>query len=169
MTLGRCSTFALTLVVAAAAAAMPCSAFVGTSQDRTARSTTSTRLFGNTKQAPTLLPEVKDLEYGEESRKYRRTVFSHDDWRKFRDPDRFGYYLYSLTSSGIYKNLAREVSATTAIAMFIVAFNAMVGGYTDFEGVNHAALVSTPWLPVLGLPLAPFNLATPALGLLLGK
>jgi hypothetical protein len=134
----------------------------------------TTRLFGNTKQAPPM--PVADpaaggggLSYGEESRKFRRTVFTHDDWRKFRDPDRFTYYLTSMVKSGVYKSLSREVGTTTAIATFIVLYNCVVGGYTDVSGLSHAALVSTHLLPVIGLPLAPFTLSSPALGLLLGK
>jgi hypothetical protein len=124
-------------------------------------------LFGNTKLAPEL-PPIKDISYGEESRKYRRTVYTHDDWRKHRSPDRFLYYIRSLFSSGIYKNLGREVTATTAIATFICIYNAITGGYTDFEGVKHDALITSSWLPLLGLPLAPFTLSSPSLGLLLG-
>jgi ion channel-forming bestrophin family protein len=134
-------------------------------------STTSSRfgtaIHGNTKSPPAM-PPVKDIAYGEESRKYRRTVYSHDDWRKHRSQDRFLYYISSLFSSGIYKNLGREVTATTAVAAFVCLYNAIVGGYTDFEGIKHAALVSSSLLPLLGLPLAPFTLSTPALGLLLG-
>jgi ion channel-forming bestrophin family protein len=127
----------------------------------------NTAIFGNTKIAPSM-PPVKDISYGEESRKYRRTVYSHDDWRKHRSQDRFLYYIKSLFSSGIYKSLGREVTATTAVATFICIFNAIVGGYTDFEGVKHGALVTSSLLPLLGLPIAPFTLSTPALGLLLG-
>lgn len=134
----------------------------------TTTTTTTTTLFGNTKVAPSL-PELKNISYGEESRKYRRTVYSHDDWIKHRNPDRFFYYISGIFSSGIYKNLGREVMATTGIATFICVFNAIVGGYTDFGGVKHAALISSSLLPLMGLPLAPFTLSTPALGLLLGR
>ncbi len=43
--------------------------------------------------------------YGEESRQFRRTVYTHDDWVKHRSPDRFFRNLSSITSSGIYKSL----------------------------------------------------------------
>lgn len=126
-----------------------------------------TRLFGNTKQPPAW-PEVKDISYGEDSRKYRRTVYSHDDWRRFRSPDRFPYYIRTLFNSGIYKNLAREVMAATSVAAFIVLFNGIVGGYIDFAGVEHDPLISSIWIPLLGLPQDPFVLSSPALSLLLG-
>ena len=111
---------------------------------------------------------IKDISYGEDSRKFRRTVYTHDDWKKHRSPDRFLYYLTAIFKSGVYKNLGREVTATTVVAMFVCLYNAVVGGYEDFEGVKHAALISTSLLPKLGLPLAPFTLASPSLGLLLG-
>lgn len=128
----------------------------------------ATKLYGNTQVPTDTMPPIKDISYGEESRKYRRTVYTHDDWRKHRRSDRFIYYLGSLFVSGVYKSLAREVSATTAIAAFLCLYNAAVGGYTDFAGVQHAALVTSPFLPLFGLPLAPFTLSSPSLGLLLG-
>jgi len=130
-----------------------------------------TELFSSTKEIKILdgLPPIKDLSYGEESRKFRRTVYSHDDWVKHRSSDRFIYYLLALFTSGVYRNLGREVTATTSIAAFVCLYNALVTGYTDFEGVQHAALITSEWLPKIGLPLAPFTLASPSLGLLLGK
>ena len=69
----------------------------------------------------------------------------------------------------MYKNIGREVLATTSIATFVCLYNTLcVTGFTDFEGVQHAALVSSQFLPKIGLPLAPFTLASPSLGLLLG-
>jgi hypothetical protein len=63
-----------------------------------------TELFDNSKVAPSLPASLaKDIAYGEESRQYRRTVYSHDDWRKHRSPDRFFYYIGTIFSSGIYK------------------------------------------------------------------
>lgn len=115
------------------------------------------------------LPPIKDISYGEASRQYRRTVYSHDDWRKHRSSDRFIYYLLSLGVSGVYKNIGREVLATTSIATLVCLYNTLfVTGYTDFEGVQHAAVFTSQFLPKIGLPLAPFTLASPSLGLLLG-
>ena len=114
------------------------------------------------------MPEIKDISYGEESRQYRRTVFTHDDWRKFRSPDRFIYYIKSFFTSGIYKNVGREVGATTTVAALVCLYNAVVGGFTGIDGVQHSALVSNAILPMVGLPLTPFTLSSPSLGLLLG-
>lgn len=47
--------------------------------------------------------EGGEIPYGEESRKFRRTVYSHDDWVKHRSPDRFIKNILSTTKSGIYK------------------------------------------------------------------
>jgi hypothetical protein len=113
--------------------------------------------------------EITDVPSGEEQRKYRRTVYSHDDWKKHRSQDRFIYYLAAIFNSGVYKNLGREVGTTTAIATFVVLYNAIVGGFQDLEGVKQAALISSPLFPILTLPLTAFTLTSPSLGLLLGK
>ena len=44
---------------------------------------------------------IKDISYGEDSRKYRRTVYSHDDWKLHRSQDRFVYYLAAIFKSGV--------------------------------------------------------------------
>ena len=126
-----------------------------------------TELYASTKVAPQLLPDYPPLTPGEEMRKYRRTVYTHDDWRKHRDTDRFIKYLFAMFTSNIYQNLGREVLATTSVATAICLYNALVGGYTDFAGEQHAAVITSNLLPLLGLPLAPFTLSSPSLGLLL--
>jgi len=103
--------------------------------------------------------------YGEGSRKYRRTVYTHNEWVKHRSSDRFVRNISSMINSGVYKSLGREVFATSAIASFVVFWNALAGGYTDFDGVQHEAIISA--LPQLTLPLTPFTLLSPSLGLLL--
>lgn len=105
--------------------------------------------------------------YGEGSRKYRRTVYTHAEWVKHRSSDRFVRNLSSVFNSGVYKSLAKEVLATVGVASFIVFWNALTGGYTDLSGVQHEAAVTA--LPQLTLPLTPFTLLSPSLGLLLGK
>ena len=112
---------------------------------------------------------IKDISYGEGSRKFRRTVYSHDDWKKHRSPDRFSYYISAFLNSGIYKNIQHEITAVTAIAALLCIYNAVFGGYTDFAGVDHPALLSSPYLVRAGLPMATFTLANSFLGLLLGK
>lgn len=111
---------------------------------------------------------IKDISYGEDSRKYRRTVYSHDDWKKHRSADRFFYYLSAMFKSGVYRNLGREVTAVVSVATFVCFYNILVGSWQDFSGVEHAGLIQSQLFPKLGLPLAPFTLASPSLGLLLG-
>jgi ion channel-forming bestrophin family protein len=157
---------ALTVAVAST------SAFVGppskASHSLVSTSTSPTKLFGNTQQPPMALP-VTDISYGEESRKYRRTVYTHDDWVKHRSPDRFWKNLRTTVNSGIYKNIGNEVAVATAVACVVIVWNALVGGYVDFEGVKQAGVLQGDNLPMLGLPLTPFTLSSPSLGLLLGK
>lgn len=133
---------------------------------------TNTQLFAEMTQAdaaPDLPENLIELSYGEIGRPFRRTVYSHDDWRKHRRSDRFIYYLSSFLTSGVYTSIGREVLATTTIAAIVCLYNAIVGGYVDFQGQQHAALISSSLLPLAGLPLAPFTLSSPSLGLLLGK
>jgi len=103
--------------------------------------------------------------YGEGSRKYRRTVYTHNEWVKHRSSDRFIRNISSMVNSGVYKSLGREVAATTAIASFVVFWNGLTGGFTDLSGVQQDAIITA--LPQLTLPLTPFTLLSPSLGLLL--
>jgi hypothetical protein len=137
-------------------------------QPKTYRYSPPSKLFAQTKSPPAI-PAPLDVSYGEESRKYRRTVFSHADWEGFRSPDRFIRNLTQMPSSGIYKNLARELIATTGVAAFCFVFNMLTGDYTDFGGVTHAGILKDTMLPLLTLSLTPFTLLSPSLGLLLGE
>ena len=124
----------------------------------------NTELFSKKSNVPPFYGNV----YGEESRLYRRTVFTHEDWKRYRSPDRFIRNLKTFTKSGIYSNIAREVVATTTVATFVVLWNAITGGYTDFEGTEHAALFADTFIGPLRLPMSPFSLSSSSLGLLLG-
>ena len=53
----------------------------------------------------------------EDQRKFRRTVYTHDDWKKHRRQERFVIYLQAIIKDGAYKNLAGEVTLTTLIAL----------------------------------------------------
>jgi len=107
--------------------------------------------------------------YGEESRAYRRTVYTHDDWVRHRSSDRFFRNLGSFATSGIYKSLFKEVIATATIASFVVVWNMIFGDYQDLQNITHNGIMHDSLIPVLALPLAPFTLSSPSLGLLLGK
>jgi len=55
---------------------------------------------------------TKDIPYGETSRQFRRTVYSHDDWVKHRSPNRFVGNIFSIGSSGIYKVCVQVISCS---------------------------------------------------------
>ena len=116
--------------------------------------------------AATIEPPEKT--YGETSRKFRRSFFSHKDWLKHRSEDRFLKIVLSTVNSGVVRQLAKEVGFVVATATFVVFWNSLLGeGYSDFSGVHHDPLVHG--LPLMELPITPFTLSSPALGLLLGE
>lgn len=107
--------------------------------------------------------------YGEESRKYRRTAYTWDDWVKHRSTDRFFENLANLPASGLVRSIFKEIAAIATISTVIILWNTLlVEGWTDLEGVKHAALSAHPAdMPKLVMPLTPFTLSTSSLGLLL--
>ena len=107
--------------------------------------------------------------YGEGSRKYRRTVYTHNEWVKHRSSDRFVKNLSTSISSEIYKNIGKEVLDVGLSAVFVWAWNLVSGGYEDFSGVMHDPLITNKWATEIGLPLTIFTTLSPSLGLLLGK
>jgi putative membrane protein len=155
-----------------AAATLLVSTSHGFTLPKTTTSTTkstdaSTRLHAAT-------PTEKDLErfqsYGEASRKFRRSYFSHSDWLNARRDDRFLYNIGTILKSGVARQLAKEVGLVAAISTTIVVWNALlVVGFDDFSGVHHDPLSVAGGLslPLLKLPSDPFTLSSPALGLLL--
>jgi len=104
-------------------------------------------------------------EYQEATRAYRRTVFMHNEWVDHRSTDRFFKSLTTLLQSGVLRARTREVQLVVAFASFLVVWNSLVGGYTDFDMVKHPAVIEH--LPVLSVPLSIFSLTAPSLGLLL--
>lgn len=110
------------------------------------------------------ITEMKSMPVGEAQRPFRRTVYTHDDWKKHRSQDRFFYYLLAIFKSGVYRNINREVGAVAFVASLVCVYNALANGFTDFEGVQHASLIP---LDKIGLPMAAFTLTSPSLGLLL--
>ena len=107
--------------------------------------------------------------FGEGSRKYRRTVYTHDQWVKHRSSDRFINNLRTLPNSGIYKQVGKEVFLTTSIAISVCVWNALVGGYEDFGGVMHDPVIAESWAVKVGMPMTPFTVLNSSLGLLLGE
>ena len=159
-------------------AASPVNGFVLNKSPITTHPTTSTSKFVTIPSKdggpPIVLPDIpppEDIPYGEESRKYRRTVFSHEDWVKFRNPNRFLKNILNTGASGIYKNVFNEISIVTAVSVFVVTWNCLVNGYTDFSGISHPAIIASgPDMDLtLRLPLDMLTTVSSSLGLLLGK
>jgi putative membrane protein len=92
--------------------------------------------------------------YGEQSRKYRRTVFSHDDWVDHRSSSsRILSNLQKMLVSGVVRQLRPQVAVVSGVAAFVLIWN--------------LGVVPALSLPILSLPAVPFTLSSPALGLLL--
>jgi ion channel-forming bestrophin family protein len=117
---------------------------------------------------------------GEAQRKFRRTIYTSDDWVKHRSQNRFVVYLAAMWKSGMYKNLCQEVLLTTSTAALTVYYNAIVGGYTGFGSFftsaaagggppvpSYPALIQSDLFSVITLPLSLFYLTSPAMSLLL--
>jgi len=113
------------------------------------------------------IPAPRSISYGEESRKFRRTVYTHDDWVRHRSSDRFVRNVVSILTSGIYKNIAKEVWFVVLSAAAIILWNAITGDFQDLASVSHPGLLKNTLIPVLTLPLTPFTLSSASLGLLL--
>jgi hypothetical protein len=109
-----------------------------------------------------------DLPYSEASRRYRRTVYRHDDWLTHRSSTRLFGNLSGTLTSGVVRSLLTEVAAVATIATFTCAWNASLLGPVDFRDVARDPLFPTlPRFLLMQLPALPFTLASPALGLLL--
>ena len=114
------------------------------------------------------LLEQGSVPYGEDSRRYRRTVYRSEDWLKHRSPTRLFRNLQGIFSSGVVRSLVTEVGVVTGVATTVVVWNALAGGYEDWSGAVHPALIGNgSEYHLLALPALPFTLSSPALGLLL--
>ena len=139
----------------------------------TRKHTTSQRLCLSAKKDPnegregSLAAATKALgkvPYGETSRKYRRTVFKHDDWVNHRgSSSRVFDNLQSMFFSGVVRQLRPQVTAVSAIAIFVLGWNE---GVLRFVESNPDIAYSLP-MGTIALPTVPFTLSSPALGLLL--
>ena len=86
--------------------------------------------------------------YGEESRKYRRTVYTETDWVEHRRSDRILSNLKGVFYSGIVRQIQHQVTLVAAAATVMVILH-------QFHALE------------LHVPSLPFQLSSPALGLLL--
>ncbi|CAB9524959.1 UPF0187 protein [Seminavis robusta] len=175
------SVFCIFLAVASSQDGSVVSGFVSQPSLRTAqRSPIATDISprtSSTSPSPTQLSiiasrhRLKDLEwtkpeehqvtewlknYGEVSRFYRRDVFTADDWVRSRRPTRFWDTLRNTFRSGLFRQISLELGVLMACSFGVVLFNRL----------NWMGLIGRS-LPVLKMPLVPFNLAAASLGLLL--
>lgn len=91
---------------------------------------------------------TKDIPYGETSRQFRRTVYTHDDWVKHRSPNRFVKNIFSLVNSGIYK--VRRILRSTCFKKSQIFLG-------DFEEVLMVVVSRFLSLTVRILLLFPFS------------
>uniref|UniRef100_A0A7S4UXZ8 Bestrophin homolog n=1 Tax=Ditylum brightwellii TaxID=49249 RepID=A0A7S4UXZ8_9STRA len=110
--------------------------------------------------------EFKNPTAGEESRKFRRDVFTYKDWVESRKPDRIYRKLGSTLNSGVVKGLGKELTIVAILSTMVIVWNSLLsGGWVDFSGVGHDPLIEG--LPMIELPMNVFTLSSPALGLML--
>ena len=108
--------------------------------------------------------------YGEESRRYRRTVYRHSDWLKHRSETRLLRNLRGTFTSGVVRSLISEVAAVAVMSLVVIVWNSVAFGYQDLSNISHAGLWGEDGIPAylrMALPISIFTLSSPALGLLL--
>jgi putative membrane protein len=91
----------------------------------------------------------------EESRKLRRTIYSREDWKRHRSSARYFKELRKMPRSIVLRGLTLQALGVALTSATFVVYNLLV---------EHRVL---PSLPLMTLPLQPFSLTSPSLGLLL--
>jgi putative membrane protein len=99
--------------------------------------------------------ELGRVPYGESSRKYRRSVFTHDDWLAHRSNDGLLGNLASMFFSGVVRQVKNKILLISSLSVFVIFWNDYLATYY-YTDLWH-----------LCLPSMPFSLSSPALGLLL--
>ena len=108
------------------------------------------------------LQKIGDTDkYKEDGRlsRNRKTVFSPHDWTHFRRSGRVFWNLMTMFRSGIIKGLWLEIGSVTLVALIVFLANLLIR-----TGALRPLLPPTA---MLALPAMPFQLTSPALGLLL--
>ena len=109
-----------------------------------------------------------EIQYSEDSRKYRRTVYMHNEWLQHRSPNRFIKNMLTIGQSGVGSNLGAELGFITGVSFFVVLMNMGLFQYQDLSGVVHDGPLRWLWLDgPWSLPSMPFTVMMPALSLLL--
>jgi len=131
-------------------------------------------VFGNFERINAKLIEAsqnlrkEEMEYAEDSRKYRRTVYMHNEWLQHRSPNRFIKNMLTIGKSGVGSNLGAELGFITGVSFFVVLINMLLFQYQDLSGVVQEAPLRWLWLDgPWSLPAMPFTVMMPALSLLL--
>jgi len=104
----------------------------------------------------------------ESSRRYKRTVFEAKDWVKYRSSTRLVDTFLSTFNSGVLRALWFDILVVVSISSALLCWNHGVqdGWFLNAaKGTDVEAFVKS--LPALTLPLSPFTLSAPSLGLLL--
>jgi ion channel-forming bestrophin family protein len=99
-------------------------------------------------------------QYGEVSRWYRQDVFDASDWVRARRPSRFVDHILTTGKSGLIRQISLYVEVLAACSAFVVIYN-------NLHAVHRLPFGLSNILPMLKIPLLPFNLAAGSLGLLL--
>lgn len=84
--------------------------------------------------------------YGEESRKYRRTVYSHKDWIRHRSSERLVPNLNGMFMSGIVRQLQSEILLMAGVASIVVLWNSFL------VPMEFDAALGMTGVPKLSLP-----------------
>ncbi|WIA30614.1 hypothetical protein OEZ86_000694 [Tetradesmus obliquus] len=93
----------------------------------------------------------------EESRVWRRTMYTFPDWKKHRSSYRYVHHMHTILESRIVRGLLRPVLVLTLAAAAVAAYQTL-----------HAKQLLLSFLPALPiLPIEPFQLTSFALSLLL--
>ncbi|WIA10104.1 hypothetical protein OEZ85_010311 [Tetradesmus obliquus] len=100
-------------------------------------------------------PQLYRDEEKEDARKFRRTVFDHDQWASHRSTSRYFRHARGLFTSRIVRGLASPLLYVGAISLVVCSYEQLL-----LQGVIHTPSIA---LPVAG----PFSLSTFALSLLL--
>lgn len=110
--------------------------------------------------------ETGKVPYGEKSRKYRRTIYKHEDWVSHRDSNsRIVDNLRGMLFSGIVRQLRPQVTTVALSAVLVLTWNMVLQPWM----ISFIPMTTTMIhnVPLITLPALPFTLSSPALGLLL--
>lgn len=99
-------------------------------------------------------------QYGEVSRWYRQDVFDAGDWVRSRRPSRFVGHILSTFKSGLIRQISLYVNVLALASAIVVIYN-------NLHAVQKLPFGLAKFLPMMKIPLVPFNLASGSLGLLL--